>query len=257
MSHPYTLKKSLGQHFLKDENVAKKIVNQIPFGADLQLLEVGSGGGALTKYLLKKEFGAYKAIEVDNEKVTFLLKHFPELSGKLINEDFLESEPPFQGDFMVIGNFPYNISGPILFKILEWEPQVAMAVGMFQREVARRVASKSGNKEYGILSVLLQAFYEVEYLFDVSPECFQPPPKVVSGVIKLTRTGNPYQIGNRKKFIQLVKGAFNQRRKMLRNTLKGFLPPDTLPESYASLRAEQLSVADFVKLYKTCFEHGA
>ena len=253
MPQSYTLRKSLGQHFLKDETVCQEIVAQIP-ETTRQLLEVGPGGGALTKYLLMHSEWQFKAIEFDTEKVDYLLRQFPEIEGKISQQDFLKSEPPFEGDFTVVGNFPYNISGPILFKIFEWEPQVETVIGMFQKEVARRVASPHGNKDYGILSVLLQAFYRIEYLFDVPPECFNPPPKVVSGVIKLSRSDNPYQINNRAKFKLLVKTAFNQRRKTLRNALKSIIDLEKLPAEFAQKRAEQLSVAEFVQLHKTLFE---
>lgn len=252
MTKPYTLKKSLGQHFLKDETVCQKIVAQIP-ETTRQLLEVGSGGGALTKYLLMHSEWQFKAIEFDAEKVDYLLRQFPEIEGKISQQDFLKSEPPFEGGFTIVGNFPYNISGPILFKILDWEAQVEVVVGMFQKEVARRVAAKEGSKEYGILSVLLQAFFTIDYLFDVPPGCFTPAPKVDSGVIKLKKSGNPYEIENRKKFTLFVKKAFSQRRKKLRNSLGSLIPPNNIPEEYAQKRAEQLSVPEFVHFYKTCF----
>lgn len=181
----YTLKKSLGQHFLRDENICRKIVaslQQYPFG---QLLEVGPGGGALTKYLVGIPDIDFKAVELDEEKVAFLLQTYPGLEGKIISRSFLDIEQPFAGHFTVVGNFPYNISTQILFKILEWREDVECMVGMFQKEVAQRVAAKEGNKVYGVLSVLVQAFYEVEYLFDVNEQCFNPPPKVKSGVIRL------------------------------------------------------------------------
>ena len=171
-----------------------------------------------------------------------------------MNTDILKADPPFAGEFNIIGNFPYNISGPILFKILNWEPQLTTVVGMFQKEVARRVTASEGNKTYGILSVLLQTFYHIEYLFDVAPGCFTPPPKVTSGVIKFTRSGNPYQVKDPAKLIRFVKAAFSQRRKKLRNALSGILPPDALPEDVAQKRAEQLSVPEFIHLFKTCFE---
>ncbi|HET8573624.1 MAG TPA: 16S rRNA (adenine(1518)-N(6)/adenine(1519)-N(6))-dimethyltransferase RsmA [Edaphocola sp.] len=253
MPQPYILKKSLGQHFLKDEAVCQKIVAQIP-PSTLQLLEVGPGGGALTKYLLAHSEWRFRAFEFDIEKVDYLLRQFPEIEDKISQQDFLKSEPPFDGNFTVVGNFPYNISGPILFKILEWEPQVDAVIGMFQKEVARRVAAPPGNKEYGILSVLLQAFYKIDYLFDVPPGCFIPPPKVVSGVIKLSRSDNPYQINNRAKFKLLIKTAFNQRRKTLRNALKSIIDLEKLPAGFAQKRAEQLSVAEFVQLHKIFFE---
>jgi 16S rRNA (adenine1518-N6/adenine1519-N6)-dimethyltransferase len=251
MTKALTLKKSLGQHFLHDELICREIIRQIDQKPDLQLLEIGPGGGALSKYLLKWKDTRYQAIEVDEEKVDFLLKTYPEIHGKILHIDFLHAPPPFEGDFTIIGNFPYNISSQILFRILDWEDQVSEMVGMFQKEVAQRVAAKEGNKTYGILSVLIQAYYTVEYLFDVPASAFNPPPKVVSGVIRLSRTGNPYQIANRKNFARLVKAGFNQRRKTLRNALKGTLPPEALKAEIFSKRAEQLSVSDFVSLYKT------
>lgn len=250
MSQPYTLKKSLGQHFLHDENMCKKIVSELSHAPGMQLLEIGPGGGAITKYLIELEGVNYKAIEIDTEKVVYLKKTYPILQDKIIEQDILKADAPFENKFSVIGNFPYNISSPILFKVLEWEPQVTEVIGMFQKEVAQRVACKEGSKTYGILSVLMQAFFTVEYLFDVHENCFTPPPKVKSGVIRLTNTGNPYGIENKRKFINLVKAAFNQRRKTLRNALKGTLPPEALTDKIFDKRAEQLSVADFVSLHK-------
>ncbi|MFZ1533166.1 MAG: 16S rRNA (adenine(1518)-N(6)/adenine(1519)-N(6))-dimethyltransferase RsmA, partial [Chitinophagaceae bacterium] len=181
----YTLKKSLGQHFLKDENICRKIVSAVQQHPFTQLLEVGPGGGALTKYLLELKEIDFKAVELDDEKVDYLLKTWPQLTGKIIHQNFLDIEKPFTGKFTVVGNFPYNISTQILFKIVEWKEDVECAVGMFQKEVAQRVAAKEGNKVYGVISVLIQAFFKVEYLFDVHEKCFQPPPKVKSGVIRL------------------------------------------------------------------------
>lgn len=246
----YTLKKSLGQHFLHDENMCRKIVSQLNHIAGMQLLEIGPGGGALTKYLLEWPDVVYRAIEIDAEKVQYLYKTYPQLEGKIIQQDILKAEMPFEGAFSIIGNFPYNISSPILFKVLEWEPDVTEVIGMFQKEVAQRVCASSNSKTYGILSVLIQAFFKVDYLFDVHENCFTPPPKVKSGVIRLTNRYNPYNIANKKKFIALVKAAFNQRRKTLRNALKGTLPPEALTGMWMDKRAEQLSVADFVELYK-------
>jgi 16S rRNA (adenine1518-N6/adenine1519-N6)-dimethyltransferase len=244
-----TLKKSLGQHFLHDENMCKKIVEQVNRTNDLQLLEIGPGGGAITKYLLQWENTNYKAIEVDDEKVEYLPKAFPGIEGKLIHKDFLLAEKPFEGHFSIIGNFPYNISTQILFKIMDWEQEVDEVIGMFQKEVAQRVASKEGNKTYGILSVLIQAFFKTEYLFDVPPGCFNPPPKVMSGILKLTNAQNPYQITDKRVFLRIVKAAFNQRRKMLRNALKGIFSAEMLGNDIFTKRAEQLSVNDFVGLY--------
>ncbi|HTM65006.1 MAG TPA: 16S rRNA (adenine(1518)-N(6)/adenine(1519)-N(6))-dimethyltransferase RsmA, partial [Flavipsychrobacter sp.] len=238
------------QHFLNDENMCKKIVSQVTREPGMQLLEIGPGGGAITKYLIEWSDVNYKAIEIDKEKVDFLHHTYPSLQGKIIQQDILKADAPFNGQFSVVGNFPYNISSPILFKILEWEPQVKEVIGMFQKEVALRIAEKEGSKLYGILSVLMQAFFEVEYLFDVHENCFTPPPKVKSGVVRFTNTGNLYKIENKRKFINLVKAGFNQRRKTLRNALRGTLPPDALQDELMNKRAEQLSVKDFVFLHK-------
>ncbi len=250
MSQGYSLKKSLGQHFLHDEAICREIVEQLTRKPGLQLLEVGPGGGAITKYLLEWTDVDYKAIEIDREKVEFLLKKYPAIGGKIIETDILIAEKPFSGDFSVIGNFPYNISSQILFKILEWKGDVPEVIGMFQKEVAKRIASGPGSKDYGILSVLMQAFYTVEYLFDVPPEAFTPPPKVMSGVLRFRRNGNPYGIMDMRSFKHLVKAAFNQRRKTLRNALRGTLPEPVLVENeWMGKRAEQLSVEQFASLH--------
>lgn len=255
MQHqPYRLKKRLGQHFLKDEAICQKIIDALPKSAGSSLLEVGPGGGALTKYLLDDDFWDYKAIEFDQEKVDYLKQHYPKIENRMSQGDFLKMPLPFDQDFLIIGNFPYNISGPILFKVLDWEERLPYVVGMFQKEVAQRVCAEPGGKEYGLLSVLLQCYFKLEYLFDVPPQLFDPPPKVMSGVIRLTRLGNPNNIRNKVKFIALVKRAFAQRRKMLRNNLKGFFPEGELSPEYQQKRAEQLGVSDFVKIYKTHFE---
>jgi 16S rRNA (adenine1518-N6/adenine1519-N6)-dimethyltransferase len=244
----YTLKKSLGQHFLKDESICKKIVDALLENKPQQLVEVGPGGGALTKYLLPLEGIDFKAVELDDEKVVFLNATFPSINGKIINKSFLDIDPPFEGKFTVIGNFPYNISSQILFKILDWKDQVPEIIGMFQKEVAERVAAKPRSKAYGIITVLIQAFYEVEYLFDVPPESFNPPPKVMSGVIRLRRKQKTYEVKSEKYFVQLVKLAFSQRRKMLRNPLKGMFDAEVLKEELFSKRAEELSIEDFAAL---------
>lgn len=225
-------------------------MEQVTRKEGLQLVEVGPGGGALTKYLLAWEDVRYKAIEVDDEKVTYLNAQYPAIKDKLVHIDFLKAAVPFEGQFSVIGNFPYNISSQILFKILDWENQVDEVTGMFQKEVALRVAAPSGNKAYGILSVLIQAFFKVEYLFDVHENCFTPPPKVKSGVIRLSNAQNPFGIEDRKTFTRIVKAAFGQRRKMLRNALKGTFSAAILEDPIFTKRAEQLSVADFVGLYQ-------
>jgi 16S rRNA (adenine1518-N6/adenine1519-N6)-dimethyltransferase len=248
MAQEYRLKKSLGQHFLHDENICRKIVEQMTYAPGMRLLEVGPGGGALTKYLLQKDDIYYKAIEIDEEKVVYLAKTYPAIQGKIVLQDILKADKPFEGRFSVIGNFPYNISSPIMFKVLEWRPDVDEVIGMFQKEVAQRIAAGPGSKTYGILSVLMQAFFKVEYLFDVHENCFTPPPKVKSGVLRFSNLGNPWEIVNDRQFIALVKAAFNQRRKTLRNALRGTLPPEALAGPLMEKRAEQLSVGDFVSL---------
>ena len=244
----YTLKKSLGQHFLKDENICRKIVSSLQEHPFKQLLEVGPGGGALTKYLLQLPDIDFKAVELDEEKVTYLFQTFPQLQGKLIHESFLDTDKPFSGRFTVVGNFPYNISTQILFKILEWKEDVETMVGMFQKEVAQRVAAKEGNKVYGVLSVLVQAFYKVEYLFDVHENCFQPPPKVKSGVIRLLPLKEVPLMKSEQYFFQLVKTAFNQRRKTLRNAVRSLFDAADLEDELFNKRAEQLTVQQFAAL---------
>lgn len=244
----YTLKKSLGQHFLKDENICRRIVDAVLEEHPQCLVEVGPGGGALTKYLLQLPDVDFKAVELDKEKVDFLEHTYPAIKGKLIHESFLDSSVPFDQHFMVVGNFPYNISTQILFKLLDWKEQVDCIVGMFQKEVAQRVAAKEGSKTYGIISVLLQAYFDVEYLFDVSENCFNPPPKVKSGVIKLKPAAHVPEIASEKKFSLLVKTAFNQRRKMLRNGVRGLFDEEFLKDEIFNKRAEQLSVQQFAEL---------
>jgi len=244
----YTLKKSLGQHFLRDENICRKIVAAIQQYPLSHLLEVGPGAGALTKYLLKIEKINFKAVELDSEKVEFLKKAYPSLQDKIIQGNFLDMEKPFAGKFMVVGNFPYNISSQILFKILYWKEYVPGLVGMFQKEVALRITAKEGNKVYGVLSVLVQAFYETEYLFEVHEKSFNPPPKVKSAVLRLRIKTRPLTIDNEKNFFLLVKTAFNQRRKTLRNAVKNLFDEAVLKEAIFGQRAEQLSVDDFAQL---------
>ncbi|WP_018615144.1 16S rRNA (adenine(1518)-N(6)/adenine(1519)-N(6))-dimethyltransferase RsmA [Segetibacter koreensis] len=244
----YRLKKSLGQHFLKDENICKRIIDELQQHKFSQLLEVGPGGGALTKYLLKIPGIEFKAVELDAEKVAFLEKTYPAIKDKIIHESFLDINPPFEGEFTLVGNFPYNISTQILFKVLEWKQQVPVSVGMFQKEVAQRAASKEGSKVYGVLSVLVQAFYTVTYLFDVEPSSFTPPPKVMSGVIRLTRRQDVPEMKSEKAFFNLVKTAFNQRRKTLRNAVKSLFSADELKDELFNKRAEVLSVEEFAAL---------
>ena len=244
----YLLKKSLGQHFLKDENICRKIITALQQNSFTQLLEVGPGGGALTKYLLQINSIDFKAVEVDDEKVDFLFNAWPQLKGKIIHGSFLDMEKPFEGNFTVVGNFPYNISTQILFKILDWKDDVECMIGMFQKEVAQRVAAKEGSKIYGVISVLVQAFFTVEYLFDVNEKSFQPPPKVKSGVIRLLPKTEKLMMKSEKDFFMLVKIAFNQRRKTLRNAVKNLFDAATLQDELFSKRAEQLAVKEFASL---------
>lgn len=244
----YTLKKSLGQHFLKDENICRKIIASLQEYPFSQLIEVGPGGGALTKYLLQIENIDFKAVELDEEKVEYLEKTYPAIKGKIIHQSFLDIEKLFSGRFTVVGNFPYNISTQILFKLLDWREEVECMVGMFQKEVAQRVAAKEGNKTYGVLSVLIQAFFEVEYLFDVNEQCFQPPPKVKSGVIRMLPKKEIPAMKSEKEFFLLVKTAFNQRRKTLRNAVRGLFDATVLEDELFNKRAEQLTVLQFAEL---------
>ena len=244
----YTLKKSLGQHFLKDENICRQIVGVLQEEPFHNLLEVGPGGGALTKYLIEIPGIKFKAVELDREKIDYLKGHYPVLSDKIIEGSILEINPPFPDNFTLIGNFPYNISTQILFRVLEWRDQVDRVVGMFQKEVAVRISARPGSKDYGILSVLLQAYFKVEYLFDVDENCFNPPPKVKSGVVGLRNAHNPYGLNDYRKFLILVKAAFGQRRKQLRNPLKALFPSAELNDPLFTRRAEQLSVEEYIAL---------
>ena len=244
----YTLKKSLGQHFLRDENIIRKILQALQQTPFTQLLEVGPGGGALTRYLIALPGVDCKAVELDKEKVEYLLQQYPLLQGRLLHQNFLEMDIPFTGSFTVVGNFPYNISSQILFRLLDWREQVETMVGMFQKEVAQRAAAAPGSKTYGVLSVLVQAFFTVDYLFDVAPGCFDPPPKVMSGVIRLTPRQQVPPMRSQADFTLLVKTAFGQRRKTLRNALKPLFDTTVLQDPLFDKRAEQLSVEQFGEL---------
>lgn len=239
-------KKNLGQHFLIDLNIARKIVDSLSSAAP-DILEIGPGTGVLTQFLLTRSDINLQVIEIDRESVAYLRQNFPELNN-IWSEDFLKSAigEKFEGNFSVIGNFPYNISSQIFFRVLELRNRIPEVVGMVQKEVAERIASKHGNKTYGILSVILQAFYDIEYLFTVSEHVFQPPPKVKSAVIRLTRNKVTELPCSEAFFIEVVKAAFNLRRKMLRNSLKAIC--EKLPEKFAEKRPEQLSVDDFIEL---------
>ena len=244
-------KKALGQHFLKDENIARQIADSLT-GLTPHVLEIGLGMGVLTTYLYNREGIDFHAIEIDSESVCYLHDHYPQLH--VIEGDFLALDPAtlFSQPFAVIGNFPYNISSQILFKVFDNRNRVPEVVGMFQKEVAERVAAKPGSKTYGILSVLLSAFYDIEYLFTVHENVFNPPPKVKSAVIRLRRNGVTSLECDEELFVKVVKIGFNQRRKTLRNALRQLdLPLDAVPEQYLSLRAEQLSVSDFITLTKS------
>jgi 16S rRNA (adenine1518-N6/adenine1519-N6)-dimethyltransferase len=241
-------KKSLGQHFLKDENVCKKIVASLQQCSFEQLLEIGPGGGALTKYLVQIPGINFRAVELDSEKVDYLVINYPVLKEKIIHKNFLDIKQPFEGKFTIVGNFPYNISTQILFKIIEWKKDIECAVGMFQKEVAQRIIAKEGGKVYGITSVLTQAFFNIEYLFEVSERSFQPPPKVKSAVIRLKPKNEYAVMTSEQSFFKLVKAAFNQRRKTLRNAVRDLFDPTILQDDLFNKRAEQLSVQQFAEL---------
>ena len=246
-------KKHLGQHFLTDKNIAAKIVGSLQptVCGYSHVLEVGPGMGILSDFLLQKPELETYLIDIDTESYEFLQKKYPALDQRLINADFLEMDfsKVFSGRFGIIGNFPYNISSQILFKVLDSRLQVVEVVGMFQKEVAERCASKPGSKEYGILSVFLQAYYKVEYLFTVKAGVFNPPPKVLSAVIRLTRNETAELDCDEKLFWQVVKAGFNQRRKTLRNAVSSLINKEKMTdEPLLDLRAERLSVGDFVNL---------
>ena len=243
-------KKYLGQHFLRDLDIAQRIADSLVFDGQMPVLEIGPGMGVLTQYLLKNPNIDLTAVEIDKESVVYLQKYFPML--KLIEADFLKMDLSeyFQSSFCIIGNYPYNISSQIFFKLLEYRDKVPCLSGMVQKEVAERIASKPGCKAYGILSVLLQAYYDVEYLFTVSEHVFDPPPKVKSAVFRLTRNKTKSLGCDEVLFKTVVKTAFNQRRKTMRNSLRSLVNNNTelLKDSIFDKRPEQLSVAEFVEL---------
>ncbi len=244
-------KKHLGQHFLKDEQIAQNIADSLTEKGYKTVLEIGPGMGVLTKYILKKDLVVH-VIEIDTESVEYLKANFLNLADRIISKDFLKinlSDYFGEEQVAIIGNFPYNISTQIVFKTLENRHQIPEFSGMFQKEVAKRIAEKEGSKVYGIMSVLTQAFYDVEYLFTVPPTVFNPPPKVDSGVIRLTRKENFTLPVNEKLFYTVVKTAFNQRRKTMRNSLKTLNLSDNLREDpIFAKRPEQLSVQEFISL---------
>ncbi|MCH2034207.1 MAG: 16S rRNA (adenine(1518)-N(6)/adenine(1519)-N(6))-dimethyltransferase RsmA [Tenacibaculum sp.] len=261
-------KKHLGQHFLTDENIAKKIADTLTESGYNNVLEIGPGMGVLTKYLLEKK-PKVTVLELDSESVTYLKNTFPVEHFKLdtstekfqiIEGDFLKQnlQQLFNGEpLAIIGNFPYNISSQIVFNAIENRDIVPEFSGMFQKEVAQRIAEKKGSKAYGILSVIAQAFYEVEYLFTVPPTVFNPPPKVDSGVMRMIRKENYTLPVDEKLFIRVVKTAFNQRRKMLRSSLKSMNLSDNLKQDpIFAMRPEQLSVQEFIELTDKIASHG-
>jgi 16S rRNA (adenine1518-N6/adenine1519-N6)-dimethyltransferase len=248
LASPVKAKKHLGQHFLTDLNIAQKIVNALPQDG-LPVVEIGPGTGVLTQYLIERE--NFTAFDIDTESIDFLKQKYPQHADKIQFQDFLEADlAPFaaKGRFNVVGNFPYNISTQIMFKVLEHRSDVTALVGMFQKEVAQRIAEKPGTKTYGILSVLLQAFYKIEYLFTVSEHVFNPPPKVKSAVIRLTRNTTASLDCDEELFFKVVKASFNQRRKTVRNSVKVLSGNAIVESPLLDKRAEQLSVPEFVAL---------
>ncbi|MGL5620198.1 MAG: 16S rRNA (adenine(1518)-N(6)/adenine(1519)-N(6))-dimethyltransferase RsmA [Tannerellaceae bacterium] len=244
-------KKALGQHFLTDLTIAERIADSIEQFKHLPVLEIGPGMGVLTQFLVKKGYDL-SVVELDGESVEYLNEHFPELHGKIYGEDFLKMDLDklFSGEFCVIGNYPYNISSQIFFKVLDYKDRIPCCSGMIQKEVAERLASGPGKKAYGILSVLLQAWYDVEYMFTVSEHVFNPPPKVKSAVIRFTRNNRDDLGCDPKLFKTVVKTGFNQRRKTLRNSLKPLLGKDceVYSDPIFDKRPEQLSVQQFIEL---------
>jgi 16S rRNA (adenine1518-N6/adenine1519-N6)-dimethyltransferase len=244
-------KKSLGQHFLKDRNIAEKIAFSLTGEGYDSVIEIGPGMGVLTGFLISRNFTDFKVIEIDNESVHYLETNFPQLKH-IIRGDFLnlDIDALFPDKLGIIGNFPYNISTQILFKVLEHKDKIVEVTGMLQKEVAERICAGPGSRTYGILSVLLQAYYNIEYLFTVSEEVFSPPPKVKSGVIRLRRNEVVNLGCNEVLFKRVVKACFNQRRKTLRNSVRAVFELKSEDNSFFHLRPEQLSVIQFVELTK-------
>lgn len=255
-------KKSLGQHFLRNKAIAERIASSLLFAGEntkasaseqRNVLEVGPGTGALTQFLIQREDINLKTVEIDRESVVYLSSNYPELSGRIINGDFLalELQGLFNDSFSVIGNFPYNISSQIFFKILDYKDLIPEVVCMLQKEVAVRLSSQAGSRDSGILSVLLQTWYNIEYLFTVDENQFVPPPKVKSAVIRLTRNSREDLPCNGELFRKIIKSAFNQRRKTIRNSLSGLIPDtETIQLPYKGMRAEQLDIEQFIEITK-------
>ncbi|HBT85015.1 MAG: 16S rRNA (adenine(1518)-N(6)/adenine(1519)-N(6))-dimethyltransferase RsmA [Fermentimonas sp.] len=244
-------KKSFGQHFLKDNEIANRIASTLDGYPTLPVLEVGAGTGMLTKHLIEKEKDL-TVVEIDYESIAYLKEHFPQLKGRIVQHDFLKLDLSkiYNGNFCIIGNYPYNISSQIFFKVLDYKENIPCVSGMIQKEVAERMIASPGNKTYGILSVLLQVWYDIEYLFTVNEQAFIPPPKVKSAVVRLTRNNRKQLNCNEKLFKKVVKASFNQRRKMIRNSIKSLLTEDSsLPDDpIMTKRPEQLSIEQFEQL---------
>ncbi len=249
-------KKFLGQHFLKDKKIAEEIVNSLTCKNLEHVLEVGPGMGILSEFLLKKDYDT-SFIEIDDESVEYLNQNFPEMEGKILHQDFLKMDIQSleANNIAIIGNFPYNISSQILFRLYENRNKVKELVGMFQLEVAKRVISKPGNKVYGILSVLIQAFYNTSEVLTLEPEAFNPPPKVKSMVIRLERNDIEKLDCDEKLFFRVIKSTFNQRRKTIRNSLKSLMNITDFQSEYLGQRPEQLSVEEFVRLTNEVKKH--
>ena len=248
---PVRAKKNLGQHFLRDEMIADRIAATLDDFPSVPVLEVGPGTGMLTQFLLKREKDL-TVVEIDRESVAYLQTHFPALQGRILQQDFLRMNLSayYNGEFCVIGNYPYNISSQIFFKVIDYREQIPCCSGMIQKEVAERMVASPGSKSYGILTVLLQAWYEVEYLFTVNEQAFIPPPKVKSAVVRLTRNKRKQLGCDEKLFKTVVKTSFNQRRKMLRNSIKSLLSDESpMPDDpMLTKRPEQLSIKQFEQL---------
>lgn len=258
MSNIVRAKKHLGQHFLKDESIALKIVDGLLLKKGDQVLEIGPGMGVLTKYYVERGTDI-KVAEIDRDSVAYLKENFPYLQDRIVEGDYLKKPMTdyFEGDIHLVGNFPYNISSQIFFKVLEDKNKYKQVVCMLQKEVAERLAEPPGSKKYGILSVFLQAYYHIEYLFTVHEHVFNPPPKVKSGVIRLTRNSTEKLDCDEKLFFRIVKQGFNNRRKTLRNALKSLnLSTENIDEKYLSNRAEQLGVAEWVELTQQAERHA-
>ncbi len=248
MASPVKAKKHLGQHFLTDLNIAQKIVKALPDDQHA-IVEIGPGTGVLTQYMIAQP--NFRAFDIDTESIAYLKEKYPEYADKIYYQDFLTSDLAsiaVLGNFNIIGNFPYNISTQIMFKVLEHRNAITCVVGMFQKEVALRIAEKPGTKTYGILSVLLQAFYKIDYLFTVHENVFNPPPKVKSAVIRLTRNSVTDLGCDEVLFFKVIKACFNQRRKTVRNSVKAIAVNQAVESVYLDKRPEQLSVAEFVSL---------